>query len=259
MQRMEYKVVISPKMRAVEDRLMEAFVDMNHCVSELGENLIVEVPRGMCDAVRAELKMEYRDVALLKNAYPLIEDLHDFILVKPIISESPVHVSDGVHIPDLEKWLVDHAADKEYASQTDVDIQKAFQRSFELYPVNLSRLYRYAGRKGEKAEIQERVERIDQRRVAIIRTIREYFQQEPIEKAWLFGSFSRMEEKPDSDIDILVDLDKTEPIGLFRFAGMINELESRLGKRVDLVERGAIKPFAMGSINRDKILIYERT
>lgn len=255
---MEYKVVISPKMRAVENLLLAAFVGMNHCISKSGENLIVEVPRGMCDAVRAELKKEYRDVALMKNAYPLIEDLHDFILIKPIISESPVHFSDGVHIPELEKWLVDHAADKEYASQTDADIQKAFQRSFELYPVNLSRLYRYAGRKGEKAEIQGRVERIDQRRVAIVHTIREYFQQEPIEKAWLFGSFSRMEEKPDSDIDILVDLDKTESIGLLKFAGMINELESRLGKKVDLVERGAIKPFAIESINRDKILIYER-
>ena len=259
MQSMEYKVVISPKMRAVEDLLLVSFPGMNHCISESDENLIVEVPKGMCDAVRTALKKVYRDVALMKNAYLLIDDLHDFILVKPIISESPLLLSDGICVPDLEKLLVDHAADREYASRSDDDIQKEFQRSFELYPVNTSRLFRYAGRKGEKTEIRERVERIDRHRVAIVHAIQEFFKQEPIEKAWLFGSFSRMEENPDSDIDILVDLDKTEPIGLFRFAGMINELESRLGKRVDLVERGAIKPFAMESINRDKILIYERT
>ena len=86
---MDYKVVITPKMRAVEDLLMEAFVGMNHCISEMKENLIVETPKGLCEAVRAELKKHFRDVALIKNAYPLIEDLHDFILVKPLISESP--------------------------------------------------------------------------------------------------------------------------------------------------------------------------
>ncbi len=256
---MNYKVVISPKMRAVEDRLMGAFVDMNHCISEANENLIVEVPKGMCDAVRAELKKEYRDVALMKNAYPLIEDLHDFILVKPIISESPVFEEDGILIPELEKLLVDHVADKEFASLPDAAIRREFQRAFELYPVNTSRLLRYAGRKGKKEEIRELVEQIDRRRVTIVRTIQEFFKQEPVERAWLFGSFPRMEESPDSDIDILVDLDKNRQPGLFNLAGMINELESRLGKRINLVECGAVKPFAWPELNRDRVLIYERS
>lgn len=255
---MEYKVVISPKMRAVEDLLLEAFVGMNHCVTEAQENLILEVPKGMCDLVRAVLKKEYRDVALIRNAYPLMEDLHDFILIKPLISESPVYEERGVCVPDLEKLLVDHDADKEYASLQDADIQKEFQRAFECYPVNTSRLFRYAGRKGKKEEIQKRVDRIDQHRVAIVHAIQDFFKQEPVQKVWLFGSFSRMEEKPESDIDILVDLDKSVPMGLLRFAGMSDALEQRLGKKVDLVEKGAIKPFARESINHDKVLIYER-
>lgn len=252
-------MVISPKMRAVEDLLMEAFVGMNHCISEMEENLIVETPKGLCEAVRAELKKHFRDVALIKNAYPLIEDLHDFILVKPLISESPLFKQDGLSVPELEKLLVDHASDKEFVYLPEAALQKEFQRAFELFPVNTSRLYRYAGRKGEKEEIQKRVERIDQHRVSIVHTIQDFFKQEPVEKAWLFGSFSRMEEKPESDIDILIDLDKSEPFGLLQFAGMINKLESRLGKKVDLVENSMIKPFALDSINHDKILIYERT
>ena len=79
-----------------------------------------------------------------------------------------------------------------------------------------------------------------------------------MEKAWLFGSFSRMEERPDSDIDILVDLDRSVPIGLLHYAGMANALESRLGRKVDLVASGSVKPFAQSNINRDKVLIYER-
>lgn len=74
----------------------------------------------------------------------------------------------------------------------------------------------------------------------------------------MFGSFSRMEERPDSDIDILVALDYAAPIGLLQYAGMANELESILGRKVDLVAEGSVKPFAQESIDHDKVLIYER-
>ena len=255
---MEYKPFISPKMRAVEDFLIDTFVGMDHCMTDTGRNLILEVPKHQCDEVRLALKGAFGDVALMKKAYPLFEDLHDFILVKPLISESPISEDTGIFVPDLEKLLIDHASDKEFASLTDLDIQKEFQRAFEVYPVNTSRLFRYAGRKGKQEEIRERVRKVDMRRVETVRTIQDFFRQEPVEKAWLFGSFSRMEERPDSDIDILVDLDKSVPMGLLTYAGMINDLESRLGKKIDLVERRSVKPFAIENINRDKVLIYER-
>ncbi|MBO4566835.1 MAG: nucleotidyltransferase domain-containing protein [Bacteroidales bacterium] len=67
-----------------------------------------------------------------------------------------------------------------------------------------------------------------------------------------------MEERPDSDIDILIDLDTSAPIGLLQHAGMINDLEALLGIKVDIVECNTVKLFARDSINRDKVLIYER-
>ena len=39
---------------------------------------------------------------------------------------------------------------------------------------------------------------------------------------------------------------------------MINSLEKLLGRKVDLVASGSIKPFAKESINREKVLVYER-
>lgn len=255
---MDYKSIISPKMRAVEDLLIDSFVGMNHCISDTGRNLIVEVPKGACDAVRSALKQQFPDVALIKNAYSMIEDLHGFILVKPIISEAPVYEDQRVVVPELEKVLVDHSADKEFASLTDEEIQKEYQRAFELYPVNTSRLLRYAGRKGKKEEVQERVRKIDQERVRIVHTIQDFFRQEPVERAWIFGSFSRMEERPDSDIDILIDLASSAKVGLLYYAGIINHLQDRLGRKVDLVANGSVKPFALESINRDKVLVYER-
>ena len=89
------------------------------------------------------------------------------------------------------------------------------------------------------------------------KTIAEYFKTQPVLKAWLFGSFSRNEQTPDSDVDIIVLLDKSRPIGL-KFFGMWNDLEELLGRKVDLVSEGTLLPFAQESAEKDKILIYER-
>lgn len=90
------------------------------------------------------------------------------------------------------------------------------------------------------------------------KVIAEYFKTQPVVKAWLFGSFARGEDTPVSDVDILVLLDHTKPIGL-KFFGMWNDLEELLGRSVDLVEEGQLLPFAVESVNHDKRLIYERT
>lgn len=95
-------------------------------------------------------------------------------------------------------------------------------------------------------------------KLAIIEILRQYFITQPVLKAWLFGSFSRGEETKDSDVDIIVALDKSKPIGL-KFFGMLNDLEELLGRKVDLVSEGTLLPFAQESAERDKILVYERT
>lgn len=94
-------------------------------------------------------------------------------------------------------------------------------------------------------------------KLAIINILRQYFINQPVLKAWLFGSFSRGEETQNSDVDILVSLDKSKPIGL-KFFGMLSDLEELLGRKVDLVSEGTILPFAQESVERDKILVYER-
>ena len=94
---------------------------------------------------------------------------------------------------------------------------------------------------------------------AMTMAIADYFKTQPVLKAWLFGSFARGEETPLSDVDILFVPDRSgKPFTLFTQGGMLMDLQELLGRDVDLVEEGALRPYAAETANRDKILIYER-
>ena len=90
--------------------------------------------------------------------------------------------------------------------------------------------------------------------------ISEYFKSQPVQKAWLFGSVARGEENEKSDIDILFVPDRSNgPFTLFTMGGMYMDLRKLLGREIDLIEDGSLRPYAVENVERDKILIYERT
>ena len=93
---------------------------------------------------------------------------------------------------------------------------------------------------------------------AMTKLIADYFKTQPVLKAWLFGSFSRGEEHENSDVDILVVYDRSQPIGLFKIASMNVDLEDILGRQVDLVEEKSLFPWVVDSVMKDRQLIYER-
>lgn len=92
----------------------------------------------------------------------------------------------------------------------------------------------------------------------LIPILRDCFKQQPIEKAWLFGSCSRGEENEQSDVDILVEYDKDIKLSLLGISRIIVSIEKATGRKIDLVENGRLLPFAVNSAENDKILIYER-
>ena len=84
----------------------------------------------------------------------------------------------------------------------------------------------------------------------------DFFNSQPIKKAYLFGSYSRQEETPESDLDILVDLDKS--VNLFQFIFIKLSLEKLLNKKVDLLSSNGLSPRLKPYIDSEKILIYEK-
>lgn len=93
---------------------------------------------------------------------------------------------------------------------------------------------------------------------AMTQQIAEYFKTQPVLKVWLFGSYSRGEQRADSDVDLLVKFDRSRPIGLFAYVRMRRELEEQLGRKIDLVEEGTLRPAVQKTANHDLKVIYER-
>jgi predicted nucleotidyltransferase len=91
-----------------------------------------------------------------------------------------------------------------------------------------------------------------------ISMLRHYFAERPVKKAYLFGSYSRNDANINSDLDILVELDHTKPIGMKFFAFQI-ELEELMKMKVDLVSSEGLSKYVKPFVDKDKILIYERT
>ena len=90
-----------------------------------------------------------------------------------------------------------------------------------------------------------------------IELIKRVFQNKPVKRAFLFGSFARGEADHDSDVDILVELDYSKHIGI-GFVKIKNQLEEALNKNVDLVSENSISRHILPFISQDKQLIYER-
>lgn len=90
-----------------------------------------------------------------------------------------------------------------------------------------------------------------------IKTIRHFFSGLPVKKAYLFGSYSRNEADENSDIDILVELDHSQPIGMHFFSYQ-DDLRALLNKKVDIVSYEGISKYVKPVVDKEKVLIYER-
>jgi len=64
----------------------------------------------------------------------------------------------------------------------------------------------------------------------------------------LFGSVARGDDVPESDVDLILDLDPKRQIGLFAFAGIKELLEAQLGRDVDLGTQDSLRPERHGAI-----------
>jgi len=63
-----------------------------------------------------------------------------------------------------------------------------------------------------------------------------------VKEIGIFGSFIRGEQKKNSDVDVLVEFEKSASLSLLDFIRLENYLSDVLGIKVDLVEKHTLKP-----------------
>jgi len=83
--------------------------------------------------------------------------------------------------------------------------------------------------------------------------IAEFCQRWQINEFYVFGSVLREDFRPDSDIDIMVSFEADAPWGLLEIVRMKRELETLLGREVDLVTKKSIEQ-SHNWIRRQEIL-----
>jgi predicted nucleotidyltransferase len=71
----------------------------------------------------------------------------------------------------------------------------------------------------------------------------------------VFGSYVRGEQKRGSDVDVLVEFEEDAEIGFFKFLDLEEFLSQKLGVKVDLVTKNALKPYIGKSILQEVIMI----
>lgn len=87
--------------------------------------------------------------------------------------------------------------------------------------------------------------------------ISNFFSKQPVLNAYLFGSYSRGVGHENSDVDLLVELDYSQPIGL-EFIQMQIDLQELLSKKVDLISARGLSKYIKPILDKEKKLIYAR-
>lgn len=164
---------VTHKMKDIEKIIENKFLFTKYCqwelsyVNRFSRHLInfnvqfVDVERDMIKPMYYALKEKFPDVMLASNLYDHISEFKNTIIVRPLISESPVQKNDNTYTAALEKILVDFATDEEFISFRGNEIYTIFSTAFKKYTLNRNTMLRYAARKHKRDEIEKLLKNIE--------------------------------------------------------------------------------------------------
>lgn len=87
--------------------------------------------------------------------------------------------------------------------------------------------------------------------------LRDFARRQNLRELSIFGSVLRDDFRPDSDVDVLIELEPGQVMTIERYLAMKDELESLFGHPVDLVEKPLLRnPYRRGEILRTREVLY---
>lgn len=92
--------------------------------------------------------------------------------------------------------------------------------------------------------------------IARLRDNEAALRQRGVAHAALFGSRARSEQGPESDTDIMIEIDPDAPVGVWEYAGIKAYIASLLKGPVDVVDREGLKPYVQPAATAEAIYAF---
>ena len=77
-----------------------------------------------------------------------------------------------------------------------------------------------------------------------------------VRHAALFGSCARGEQRPDSDVDIMIEVDPAARIGVYEYVAIKDYIAGLFDAHIDVVRRDRLKPYVGPAAARDAIYAF---
>ena len=92
--------------------------------------------------------------------------------------------------------------------------------------------------------------------IAILRQNADALRARGVRHAALFGSVARGDNRPDSDVDILIELAPDAGLDIFKYAGLKTYIAGLFPGPVDVIDRDALKPQLRAPAARDTVYAF---
>ncbi len=96
-------------------------------------------------------------------------------------------------------------------------------------------------------------------RTSIIARLKEHedeLRRRGVKRVALFGSIARGAAREDSDIDLMIEIEPTIPVGVFEYVGIVQYLEDLFPVRVDVANHDRLKPLVRPAAERDAVYAF---
>ena len=165
-----FSVVCSEEMKKINQQIKRQFPFVDYCLWSTStlmpymhhipnlNLLFVDVEREVTESVFYFLNSDSTKRVFLQPSLTDFEQYisaNEAIIIRPLISESPLQWVEGINTPTIEKVLVDIVADVEFSFLQGSEINYVYTTIFEKHNVNKNKLLRYAARRGRQEEVKK--------------------------------------------------------------------------------------------------------